>query len=62
MYYQNPINMSTEIKDPQQYNFVRAMVKIAHPDWTPEQIEAEAQNKIKEIENEQDGGCDMCSG
>lgn len=42
--------------------FIRATIKIAHPDWTPEQIEAELQKKLQEIQNpSQDGGCEFCS-
>jgi hypothetical protein len=45
------------------YNFIRAMIKIANPTWTPEQIEAELKKKIEDIENpKNDTGCDMCSG
>jgi hypothetical protein len=54
--------MSTEIKDPQQYNFIRAMIKIANPTWTPAQIEDAVQIRIKELENPQGGDCEMCSG
>jgi hypothetical protein len=47
----------------QDYNFIRAMIKIGNPTWTPEQIEAELQRKIEQMNNPQDdGGCDMCSG
>ena len=44
-------------------NFIRAMIKIANPTWTPEQIETELKIKIEDIENPKDiDGCDMCSG
>ncbi len=42
--------------------FIRASIKIAHPDWTPEQIEAELQKKLHELQNPQnDGSCEFCS-
>lgn len=45
------------------YNFIQAMIKIANPTWTPEQIETELKKKIEDIENpKDDAGCDMCSG
>lgn len=42
--------------------FVRANIKIANPDWTAEQIEAELQKKMSELigsNNETD--CLFCS-
>lgn len=41
--------------------FIRATIKIAHPDWTPQQIEAELQKKLNEIQNSSDEGCEFCS-
>ena len=42
--------------------FIRATIKIAHPEWTAEQIEAELQIKVKELENpNSDAGCEFCS-
>ena len=42
--------------------FIRATIKIAHPDWTPEQIEAELQVKLFELQNPtNDGSCEFCS-
>jgi hypothetical protein len=47
---------------PQNSNFIKAMIKIANPDWTPEQIEAEAQKKMREMANDNgDGSCEFCS-
>ena len=47
----------------QEYNFIRAMIKIANPGWTPEQIEAELQIKIAKMNDpNSDEGCEMCSG
>jgi hypothetical protein len=47
----------------QDYNFIRAMIKIANPTYTPEQLEEALQIRIKEIEDpNNDAGCDMCSG
>ena len=51
----------------QNYNgpspgFIRATIKIAHPDWTAEQIEAELQKKIAELQNPNAAeGCEFCS-
>jgi len=44
-------------------NFIKAMIKIANPDWTPEQIEAEAQRKLAEMANPANGddNCEYCS-
>lgn len=42
--------------------FIRATIKIAHPDWTPEQIEAELQVKLHEMANPNtDPSCEFCS-
>jgi hypothetical protein len=43
--------------------FVRATIKIGHPDWTPEQIEAELQKKMNELlqTSNDDGSCEFCS-
>lgn len=43
--------------------FIRATIKIAHPEWTPEQIEAELQQKIHELQNPANSGadCEFCS-
>ena len=42
--------------------FVRATIKIAHPDWTPEQIDAELQRKMFELQNPSSSdGCEFCS-
>jgi hypothetical protein len=42
--------------------FIRATIKIAHPDWTAQQIEAELQKKIEELRNPQNSGdCEFCS-
>ncbi len=42
--------------------FVRATIKIAHPDWTVEQIESELQKKLIELANpSNDEGCEFCS-
>lgn len=42
--------------------FIRATIKIAHPDWTAEQIEAELQIKIQELAKaNDDGDCLFCS-
>ena len=42
--------------------FIRATIKIAHPDWSNEQLDAELQKKIHEIINDKgDGSCEFCS-
>lgn len=47
-------------EQPQQGQFLKALIKIANPDWTTEQIEAEylRQQEQHDIDN---GGCPMCS-
>lgn len=43
-------------------NFIKAMIKIANPGWSPEQIEAEAQKKLQEAMNPGgDDNCEFCS-
>ena len=47
---------------PPNSNFIKSLIKIANPDWTQEQIEAEAQKKMMEIANDNgDGSCEFCS-
>ncbi len=41
--------------------YIKAMIKIAHPDWTKEQIEAEYQKKKNETDKYDDNGCEFCS-
>lgn len=42
--------------------FVRATIRIAHPDWTPEQIESELQKKMNELQGATESGdCEFCS-
>ena len=43
--------------------FVRSTIKIAHPDWTPEQIENELQKKMMELQGQSstEEGCEFCS-
>jgi hypothetical protein len=42
--------------------FVRATIKIAHPDWSAEQIESELQRKMQELQDPAgDNGCEFCS-
>ncbi|MEK6881384.1 MAG: hypothetical protein AABY22_17305 [Nanoarchaeota archaeon] len=43
-------------------NFLRSMIKIAHPDWTIEQVEAEFQKQISSNDNNEENGCEACSG
>lgn len=42
--------------------FLKSLIKINNPDWSPEQVEAEFQRKMNAIENEDDGTCEACSG
>ena len=43
-------------------NFIKATIKIAHPEWSIEKIEAEAQNKLAELANTTSGeNCEFCS-
>ena len=47
---------------PQNSNFIKSLIKIANPDWTPEQIEAETQKKMLEMANPVgDDNCEYCS-
>ena len=47
---------------PVNSNFIKSMIKIANPDWTAEQIEAEAQKKMSEMSQQNnDGNCEFCS-
>jgi hypothetical protein len=42
--------------------FVRATIKIAHPDWTAEQIESELKKKMRELQDPSGAeGCEFCS-
>lgn len=42
--------------------FLRATIKISHPDWSAEQIEVELKKKINELRNpSNDVGCEFCS-
>jgi len=54
-------NQQTQSSGP-SVGFVRATIKIAHPDWTPEQIEAELQVKMQELAKQNnDEDCLFCS-
>ncbi len=53
------ITMNTQTTTPNS-NFIKAMIKIANPDWSPEQIEAEAQKKLQET-IASDDSCEFCS-
>ena len=48
---------------PPNSNFIKSLIKIAHPEWTPEQIEAEAQKRLFEITHNTNGddNCEYCS-
>lgn len=50
------------IETPPNSNFIKAMIKIANPEWSPEQIEAEARKKLNELSNQpNDENCEFCS-
>jgi hypothetical protein len=54
-------NTTTQAAMPNS-NFIKAMIKIANPGWSPEQIEAEAQKKLSEALNPAgDDSCEFCS-
>ncbi len=55
------MNSKEAPQQPNKGGFMKALIKIANPAWTPEQIEAEYQRKIKEVEQNPDD-CEMCSG
>lgn len=47
---------------PPNSNFIKSLLKIANPDWSQEQIEAEAQKRLVEIaNNDSDESCEFCS-
>ena len=54
--------METAVK-PQNGAFLKAMIKINHPEWTVEQIENEFQRQMN-AKNDPDGDdfCEACSG
>jgi hypothetical protein len=54
--------MEQQNEKPQEGAYLKALIKISHPDWTQEQIEAEYQKKLNHSENSDDIGCDFCSG
>lgn len=47
---------------PVNSNFIKSMIRIANPEWTPEQVEAEAQKKMREmVQATNDDNCEFCS-
>jgi hypothetical protein len=55
------INLPANYSGP-SIGYVRATIKIAHPDWSPEAIEAELQKKMQELMDPANvEGCDFCS-
>lgn len=55
-------NQQPQVSNGPSAGFVRATIKIAHPDWTPEQIEAELQIKMQELAKaNNDEDCLFCS-
>lgn len=47
---------------PPNSNFIKSLIKIANPDWTAEQIESAAQQKLAEMANPlNDENCEYCS-
>ena len=45
--------------------FLKAMIKINHPDWTAEHIEAEFKIKMEKLnnpDNSDEDYCESCSG
>jgi hypothetical protein len=47
---------------PVNSNFIKSLIKIANPDWSIEQIEAEARKKLAEMANPtNDDNCEFCS-
>ena len=43
-------------------NFLKSMIKISHPDWTTDQIESEFQRQMTANDNNEESGCEACSG
>jgi hypothetical protein len=56
------IRLQQQQQTPNNGAFLKSLIKINNPDWTPEQIEAEFQLKMNRIEQEEDGTCEACSG
>lgn len=55
-------NQQTQTTNGPSIGFVRATIKIAHPDWTSEQIEAELQIEMQELAKQNgDEDCLFCS-
>ena len=55
----NTMNSNTSGPSPA---FVRATIKIAHPDWTPDQVESALQEKLAELQKTAaSGDCEFCS-
>lgn len=47
----------------QEGAFLKSLIRINHPDWTPQQIETEFQRQMTTNKNnEDDGSCEACSG
>lgn len=47
---------------PPNSNFIKSLIKIANPEWSTEQIEAEAQKRMVEMANpSNDDNCEFCS-
>lgn len=51
-----------EASDGNRGMFIKSMIRINHPDWSEEQIEAEFQTRLRALDNPEDGSCEMCSG
>lgn len=48
---------------PQNGAFLKAMIKINHPEWNAEQIENEFSRQMEAKNNQDDDGfCEACSG
>ena len=52
----------TQHATPANGAFLKSLIKINHPDWNTAQIEAEFIRQMNANMNEEEGGCEACSG
>lgn len=55
------MNTNTEQSTREEGVFIKALIKIANPTWTLEQIHVEYEHQLK-LAKESPDDCEMCSG